>query len=257
MDGVVSAFQTAFDDEDDGAFAELCKQHNQPLVRGESEPFTYPEALGIGLRAQYAGLARSDSPSADMRDALAEARGIQSSLQSAAARAGGSGAPLASSLNLGRTALPPVVSDVPPPTQEDERPPALPESDGTMYPVSACDPARFEAPFASINFMDNVFGQVGLPDASLNACSVVRPLAVYDPEMSVIDDEDSASDDGSDGWASEGSHSPLCPSCRSGTPSEVPELDVICLASAHVPCMCFSSSGVGGTGFTDRLAYLG
>ncbi|KAK3278973.1 hypothetical protein CYMTET_13123 [Cymbomonas tetramitiformis] len=54
MDHVVSAFQAAFDDEDDAAFAELCQQHDQPLVREESGPFTYPAALGIGLRAQYA-----------------------------------------------------------------------------------------------------------------------------------------------------------------------------------------------------------
>ncbi|KAK3270396.1 hypothetical protein CYMTET_21206 [Cymbomonas tetramitiformis] len=104
MDDVVSAFQTAFDDEDDAAFAELCQQHDQPLVRGESEPFTYPDdALGIGLRAQYAGLAHSDSHPAEMRGALAEARGVLSSLQSAAAAAGagGAGAPLTSSLNLG------------------------------------------------------------------------------------------------------------------------------------------------------------
>ncbi|KAK3275265.1 hypothetical protein CYMTET_16593 [Cymbomonas tetramitiformis] len=42
LDEVVSAFQTAFDDENDREFAHLCHQHDQPLVRDDPEPFTYP-----------------------------------------------------------------------------------------------------------------------------------------------------------------------------------------------------------------------
>ncbi|KAK3284353.1 hypothetical protein CYMTET_7999 [Cymbomonas tetramitiformis] len=55
-DGLVSAFQTAFDTEDDTAFARLCAQHDHPLVRQDEEPFTFSENIDVGLRAQYAGL---------------------------------------------------------------------------------------------------------------------------------------------------------------------------------------------------------
>ncbi|KAK3282428.1 hypothetical protein CYMTET_9833 [Cymbomonas tetramitiformis] len=73
MDDVVPAFQTAFDSEDDATFAALCQQHDQPLVREDSEPFTYPETLEMGLRAQYVGVAHGGSSAADMGDALAAA----------------------------------------------------------------------------------------------------------------------------------------------------------------------------------------
>ncbi|KAK3238228.1 hypothetical protein CYMTET_51744 [Cymbomonas tetramitiformis] len=42
LDEVVSAFQTAFDNENDEEFADLCHEHDQPLVRTDPEPFTYP-----------------------------------------------------------------------------------------------------------------------------------------------------------------------------------------------------------------------
>ncbi|KAK3274213.1 hypothetical protein CYMTET_17590 [Cymbomonas tetramitiformis] len=53
LDEVVSDFQTAFDDEDDKGFAELCQQHDQPLVRDDPEPFTYPVKHDVGLRAWH------------------------------------------------------------------------------------------------------------------------------------------------------------------------------------------------------------
>ncbi|KAK3287626.1 hypothetical protein CYMTET_4870 [Cymbomonas tetramitiformis] len=53
---IVSAFQTAFDAQDDAAFAQLCGQHDQPVVRHDEEPFTFADDNNIGLRAQYAGL---------------------------------------------------------------------------------------------------------------------------------------------------------------------------------------------------------
>ncbi|KAK3253533.1 hypothetical protein CYMTET_37218 [Cymbomonas tetramitiformis] len=190
MDDVVSAFQTAFDSGDDAAFAGLCQQHDQPLVRDDSEPFTYPKTLDMGLRAQYAGMAHGGSSGVDISDAIAEARGALSALRSAASTAAGAGgatAPLQSSLNLGRIALPPVVCVVLPPAQHD-----VPEA--PLYPVSASDLARFESPFES-TFMDRCFGQL---TPTLNACSVIRPLAVCDTELSVIDDVSSDSDCGSD-----------------------------------------------------------
>ncbi|KAK3276859.1 hypothetical protein CYMTET_15103 [Cymbomonas tetramitiformis] len=39
-DMIVSAFQTAFDNEDDADFARRCAQHEQPVVRHDEEPFT-------------------------------------------------------------------------------------------------------------------------------------------------------------------------------------------------------------------------
>ncbi|KAK3251890.1 hypothetical protein CYMTET_38786 [Cymbomonas tetramitiformis] len=55
-DGVVSAFQTALDSEDDASFARLCAQHDHPLVRQDVEPFMYAENIDVDLRAQYACL---------------------------------------------------------------------------------------------------------------------------------------------------------------------------------------------------------
>ncbi|KAK3268458.1 hypothetical protein CYMTET_23041 [Cymbomonas tetramitiformis] len=107
---------------------------------------------------------------------------------------GGAGdaiAPLNGSLHLGRVALQPVVCDVPPPVQHD-----VPEA--PLYPLSASDPARFQSPFES-TFADKIVGQISpAAEASLNACSIVHPLAVSGTELSVIDDVDSDSDCGSD-----------------------------------------------------------
>ncbi|KAK3247190.1 hypothetical protein CYMTET_43304 [Cymbomonas tetramitiformis] len=55
-DGMVSAFQTAFNAEDDASFARLCAVHEHPLVRQDEDPFTFDEDIDVGLRAQYAGL---------------------------------------------------------------------------------------------------------------------------------------------------------------------------------------------------------
>ncbi|KAK3247305.1 hypothetical protein CYMTET_43192 [Cymbomonas tetramitiformis] len=52
-DGLVSAFQTAFDSEDDASFARLCARHDRPLVRQDEEPFTFAENVDVGLRAQW------------------------------------------------------------------------------------------------------------------------------------------------------------------------------------------------------------
>ncbi|KAK3235503.1 hypothetical protein CYMTET_54300 [Cymbomonas tetramitiformis] len=161
MDDVVSTFQTAFDSEDDAAFAPLCQRHDQPLVRDDSEPFTYPETLDMGLRAQYVGVAHGESSATDMSDALAEAR---------------AGGVRCATICARRC------------TKE----PALPA-------VSASDPARFEYPFDT-TFMDKCFDQLSpAAEASLHARSIVHPLAVCDTELSVIDDVDSDSDCGSDG----------------------------------------------------------
>ncbi|KAK3241956.1 hypothetical protein CYMTET_48326 [Cymbomonas tetramitiformis] len=52
-DKIVSAFKTAFDAEDDAAYAKLCaRHHEQPVVRHDEEPFTFADDINIGLRAQ-------------------------------------------------------------------------------------------------------------------------------------------------------------------------------------------------------------
>ncbi|KAK3263472.1 hypothetical protein CYMTET_27723 [Cymbomonas tetramitiformis] len=62
-DGLVSAFQTAFDDEDDTSVARLCALHDHPVVRQEEAPFTFDEDIDLGLRAQYAGLSANPQTS--------------------------------------------------------------------------------------------------------------------------------------------------------------------------------------------------
>ncbi|KAK3261674.1 hypothetical protein CYMTET_29429 [Cymbomonas tetramitiformis] len=55
-DGLVSAFQTAFDSEDGESFARLCARHDHPFVRQDEDPFTFAENIDVGLRAKYACL---------------------------------------------------------------------------------------------------------------------------------------------------------------------------------------------------------
>ncbi|KAK3285104.1 hypothetical protein CYMTET_7270 [Cymbomonas tetramitiformis] len=71
-DEIVSAFQTAFDAQDDATFARLCGQHDQPVVRHDEEPFTFADDINIGLRAQYAGL--KPSPPSLLATRVHEAR---------------------------------------------------------------------------------------------------------------------------------------------------------------------------------------
>ncbi|KAK3253754.1 hypothetical protein CYMTET_32017 [Cymbomonas tetramitiformis] len=52
-DGFVSAFQAAFDSEDDASFAQLCARHDHPLVRRDEEPSEFAENVEVGLGAQY------------------------------------------------------------------------------------------------------------------------------------------------------------------------------------------------------------
>ncbi|KAK3276336.1 hypothetical protein CYMTET_15584 [Cymbomonas tetramitiformis] len=165
MDLVVSAFQTAFDDENDGEFAELCHQHDRPLVRADPEPFTYPAGHDVGLRAHYAGLGRGTSDTG-MGDVLADARDVLASLRSAAAAAE-------------------VVCDVPPPANHEiETQP--------LHPVLPSDPAACESPFeepVQMTFMDR-FHPACPDNPSLNLCSIEFAKGHTHPvELSVIDDD--------------------------------------------------------------------
>ncbi|KAK3235780.1 hypothetical protein CYMTET_54044 [Cymbomonas tetramitiformis] len=87
-DEIVSAFQTAFDAQDDATFARLCGQHDQPVVRHDEEPFTFADDNNISLRAQYAGLIPSP-PSLlatrvhEARTALRELKQVAGGVESA------------------------------------------------------------------------------------------------------------------------------------------------------------------------------
>ncbi|KAK3241971.1 hypothetical protein CYMTET_48313 [Cymbomonas tetramitiformis] len=150
-DGGFGIPRTAFDDENDEEFARLCHRHDQPLVRDDPEPFTYPVEHDVGLRAHYAGLGRG-AADAGVEDVLSDARGGLDSLRSAAAAAQVGGATTASvrpTLHLGTLSAPQVVCDAPPPANH--------EIDTGLYPVLASDPASAESPFEEplrVTFMD-------------------------------------------------------------------------------------------------------
>ncbi|KAK3252664.1 hypothetical protein CYMTET_38045 [Cymbomonas tetramitiformis] len=195
LDEVVSAFQTAFDNENDEEFADLCHEHDQPLVRTGPEPFTYPVRHDVGLRAHYAGLGHGAS-GAGMGDVLSDARGVLESLRSAATAAQVGGATTAGKqppLHIGTLSVPQVVCDAPPTANH--------EIDTGLYPVSASDPASFGSPFEEplhVSFMDRVMP--ACPETSLKLCSIDSDHEPVHPgELSVIDD-----DDGSDGYSFSG-----------------------------------------------------
>ncbi|KAK3272042.1 hypothetical protein CYMTET_19631 [Cymbomonas tetramitiformis] len=176
LDEVVSAFQAAFDQEDDAAFAELCQRYSKPTVRDSEEPFTYSQSLDMSLRAHYAGIA-SPQAADSVWDVVSEARSVLASLRAAAT---GAGTAIASpSLHLGAVSVPQRDS-VPPPAE----PPGLQQP---LQPLAASDPANFESPFQQ-SFMDRCFAT----DLSLNSLSV--PAAPHDAKThSEIDIRDEPS----------------------------------------------------------------
>ncbi|KAK3280416.1 hypothetical protein CYMTET_11742 [Cymbomonas tetramitiformis] len=229
----------------------LLSSRNVPYAPDTSTtPLAALRCVGNVMTAcAYVGVAHGESSATGMGDALAAAHDALSALRSAAAaaEAGGAIAPLKSSLNLGRIPLEPVVCDAPPPMQPDV-------TEAPLYPVSASDPAQFESPFET-TFADKIFGPISpAAEASLHACSIVRPLAVCDAELSVIDDADSDSDCGSDGDID--AYEPAVTRCVRpvGTESLPRGLG---FAFNHVCGMCISYSGFGGAGFPHRLRCFG
>ncbi|KAK3248595.1 hypothetical protein CYMTET_41936 [Cymbomonas tetramitiformis] len=110
LDEIVSAFQTAFDAEDDAAFAELCSMHSSPLVRSDEHPFTYPASLDLGL-ASLAAPAPSDP---EMATRLSEARSVLTGLRDATAAARAAAAVPLDSDSFGTISVPRVVAPPPP-----------------------------------------------------------------------------------------------------------------------------------------------
>ncbi|KAK3250591.1 hypothetical protein CYMTET_40035 [Cymbomonas tetramitiformis] len=202
LDEVVSAFQTAFDNENDEEFADLCHEHDQPLVRTDPEPFTYPVRHDVGLRAHYAGLGHGASD-AGMEGVLSDARGVLESLRSAATAAQVGGATATGKqppLHIGTLSVPQVVCDAPPPANHG--------IDAGLHPVSASDPASFGSPFEEplhVSFMDRVMPACS--NTSLKLCSIDSVHeSIHPGELSVIDD-----DDDSDGFPYSGDEIPSAP----------------------------------------------
>ncbi|KAK3287016.1 hypothetical protein CYMTET_5454 [Cymbomonas tetramitiformis] len=245
---VVWAFQTAFNAENDEDFAELCQQHDRPLVRADPEPFTYPAEHDVGLRAHYAGLVHGPTDSG-MGDVLADARGVLASLRSAAAAAevgvaATVGTPAA--LRLGTLSVRQVVcaADVPPPANVDEI------DTQPLRPLLPSDPAAYESPF-EMTFMDR-FHPACPDNPSLNGCSLDFARAhVHDVELSVIDD-DTDSDISS-------CHGDVLPSAPPATSSRVGAAKLpktLSFASLALPVlMCLACvSAAQGSVVLDRAA---
>ncbi|KAK3242795.1 hypothetical protein CYMTET_47517 [Cymbomonas tetramitiformis] len=244
LDEVVSAFQTAFDNENDEEFADLCHEHDQPLVRTDPEPFTYPVRHDVGLRAHYAGLGHGASD-AGMEGVLSDARGVLESLRSAAtaAQVGGAAAAGKQPLHIGTLSVPQVVCDAPPPANH--------EIDTGLYPVSASDPASFGSPFEEplrVSFIDRVMPTC--PDISLKLCSIdsVRE-SIHPGELSVIDD-----DNDSDVFSYSGDEIPSDPPATRSRVGVAALPRVFSLASlALTALMCLACvSAVQGSVVLDR-----
>ncbi|KAK3258387.1 hypothetical protein CYMTET_32563 [Cymbomonas tetramitiformis] len=247
MDLVVAAFQTAFDNENDGEFAELCHQLDRPLVRDDPEPFTYPTGHDVGLRAHYAGLGRATSDTG-MGEVLADARGVLASLRSAAAAAevvGAVTAGMQAPLHLGTLSVPQVVCDVPPPANHEiETQP--------LYPVLPSDPAAHRSPFEEplkVTFIDR-FHPACPDNPSLNLCSIEFAEGQAHPvELSMIDD-----DTDSDIFSSHGDEIPLAPPATRSRVSVATLPGVFFVASLALPTlMCLACvSAVQGSVVLDR-----
>ncbi|KAK3275504.1 hypothetical protein CYMTET_16367 [Cymbomonas tetramitiformis] len=201
LDDVVSAFQAAFDDNDDAAFAQLCQQHEAPLVRSDPDPFTYPADLDLGLRAQYAGLTAPAPADPGISTRLAEARAVLAGLRDATAAARAAAPSQPGRVSFGTASLAPVVPP-PPPT---DPPPAVPPSavedpdpgpPAGLAPLSAYDPANFETPFGE-TFAGRFALQIEQdPALHFDSFSFPNPPSVWGPPLSEIDiDSDSEGDD--------------------------------------------------------------
>ncbi|KAK3272730.1 hypothetical protein CYMTET_18988 [Cymbomonas tetramitiformis] len=202
LDEVVSAFQAAFDSEDDSTFAELCHLHDAPHVRDGPEPFTYPEHASLGLRAQYAGLAGQAPTDFGMSSRLAEARSVLSGLREATAAARSAAVDPPDSPSFGTVSVPQVVPPPPP-----ANPPAAvlhsaaaasvsaPQQGSGLAPLAACDPANSQSPFAD-SFMDRFALQVERdPALHFDSFSLPPPPAIWGPPLSVVgSDTDSECD---------------------------------------------------------------
>ncbi|KAK3249497.1 hypothetical protein CYMTET_41050 [Cymbomonas tetramitiformis] len=187
-DGLVSAFQTAFDTEDDTAFARLCAQHDHPLVRQDEEPFTFSEDIDVGLRAQYAGLTPTQPTLLATR--VHEARTALRELKQVAGGAE-SDTQHFPMVHFG-SATPSVIGDA---VVEHEPEVAIEtESDALIYPKQFADG---EPPFEQ-SFMDNVSVKLGFfepePQVSLQSFNPLPPyISSTHDSASVADTE---SDDG-------------------------------------------------------------
>ncbi|KAK3282526.1 hypothetical protein CYMTET_9740 [Cymbomonas tetramitiformis] len=202
LDDVVAAFQTAFDSEDDGAFAELCAVHDAPIVRSGAEPFTYPASRDLGLRAQYAGLAAPQASDPEVTANLSEARSVLPGLRDATAAARAAAAVPPDGVSFGTISVPQVVPPPPPanpsaavsPAAALDLDPALPPG-SALAPLTAADPADFGSPFAA-SFADRFALRVEQdPTLHFNRLSLSETPAVWGPPLSVVGSEVDSEED--------------------------------------------------------------
>ncbi|KAK3242874.1 hypothetical protein CYMTET_47450 [Cymbomonas tetramitiformis] len=186
-DEIVSAFQTAFDAQDDATFARLCGQHDQPVVRHDEEPFTFADDNNIGLRAQYAGLI--PSPPSLLATRVHEARTALRELKQVAG--GAESAPQHFPMVHFGSATPAVIDE----SIVEPEPQVEIESDENALIV----PKQFidnEPPFEQ-SFMDGMSVKLGFfePEPQVSANSFT-PLPPY---ISSTHDSASVADSESDG----------------------------------------------------------
>ncbi|KAK3238998.1 hypothetical protein CYMTET_51037 [Cymbomonas tetramitiformis] len=188
-DGLVSAFQTAFDTEDDTAFARLCAQHEHPLVRQDEEPFTFSETFDVGLRAQYAKLTPSQPSLLATR--VHEARTALRELKQVAggAESGSQHFPM---VHFG-SATPSVIDDA---VVEHEPEVAIEtEGDAVIYPKQFIDN---DPPFEQ-SFMDNMSVKLGFfepaPEVSANSFTSLPPYISSTHDSTSVADTESGDED--------------------------------------------------------------
>ncbi|KAK3246963.1 hypothetical protein CYMTET_43529 [Cymbomonas tetramitiformis] len=186
-DEIVSAFQTAFDAQDDATFAQLCGRHDHPVVRHDEKPFTFAGDINIGLRAQYAGL-KPSHPSL-LATRVHEARAALRELKQVAG--GAESAPQHFPMVHFGSATPAVIDES---IVETEPQVAIEDGENALI-----FPKRFidNEPTFEQSFMDNMSVKLGFfePESEVSAKSF-NPLPPY---ISSTHDSASVADSESDG----------------------------------------------------------
>ncbi|KAK3238320.1 hypothetical protein CYMTET_51658 [Cymbomonas tetramitiformis] len=188
-DEIVSAFQTAFDAQDDATFARLCGQHDQPVVRHDEEPFTFADDNNIGLRAQYAGLI--PSPPSLLATRVHEARTALRELKQVAG--GVESAPQHFPMVHFGTATPAVIDES---IAEPEPQVTIDNDEGALI-----FPKRFvdnETPFEQ-SFMDGMSVKLGFfepePQVSLKSFSPLPPYISSTHDSASVADSESGDEE--------------------------------------------------------------
>ncbi|KAK3258188.1 hypothetical protein CYMTET_32757 [Cymbomonas tetramitiformis] len=170
-DGLVSAFQVAFDSEDAASFARLCARHDHPLVRQDEDPFTFAENIDVDV-GHSTHACNPPNPPCLLRRHVHEAQHALRELKQVAGGAGGApqhfpmvhfGSPTSAVIEK------PAVEHEPTVTIESD-------DDSSIYPQQFIDN---EPPFEQ-SFMDNMSVQLGFngPEQQVSANSFTSLLSL-------------------------------------------------------------------------------